>query len=135
MYIGPSTDDPPIPSPPIKRDTSSAGQFHANAQPTDDTKYNTAINRKLSRRPYFSPGRPPVIAPITVPASAEETVTPRDHSERWNSNFNARVAPEITAVSNPKSNPPSAATIALFSKNPFSFMPPSCNPNSDSHSE
>src|SRR5271157_986285 len=35
------------------------------------------------------------------------------------------MAPAITAVSNPKSRPPSAATIVLRNKNPFSFIPPS----------
>ncbi len=34
MYTGPSTDEPPIPSPPMKRKTSSEGQFQAKAQPS-----------------------------------------------------------------------------------------------------
>ena len=33
IYTGPSTDEPPIPSPPMKRKISSDGQFHAKAQP------------------------------------------------------------------------------------------------------
>ena len=33
MYTGPSTDDAPMPRPPIKRKTINEGQFHASALP------------------------------------------------------------------------------------------------------
>ncbi len=34
MYTGPSTDDPPMPSPPMNRAASNTYQFQANAQPS-----------------------------------------------------------------------------------------------------
>lgn len=37
MYIGPRTEDPPMPRPPIKRKKINAGQFQANAQPSAET--------------------------------------------------------------------------------------------------
>ena len=34
IYMGPSTDEPPIPSPPMKRKQTSEYQSQANAQPS-----------------------------------------------------------------------------------------------------
>src|SRR5580704_8888666 len=76
MYIGASTDEPPIPNPPMIRKAISDPQFHDNAQPSADKKKNTAIIRRLSRRPHRSPGYPAVTAPTTVPHKALETVIP-----------------------------------------------------------
>ena len=39
MYMGPSTEEPPMPRPPIKRKKTSADQFQANAQPRAETRY------------------------------------------------------------------------------------------------
>src|SRR4051794_15064813 len=75
-YTGPTTDDAPIPNPPINLNTTSDGQFQANAHPSDDTRYNNAVARNVSRPPHFSPGIPANIAPMTVPHSAADTVNP-----------------------------------------------------------
>ena len=114
IYKGPSTLDPPMPKPPMNRKNNSEGKSHEMAEPRADTIYNTAMIRKLSRRPYLSPGTPPKIAPMMVPHRALETVTPSMASERWKISFSAEVAPAITAVSKPKSRPPRAATIVLL---------------------
>src|ERR1700691_5048318 len=113
MYIGTSTKDPPLPTPPINRKKSSDQRFHAKAHPTAEITYNNAITRKLSRLPYFCPGRPDVVAPSTVPISAIVTVKPSSHGVRRYVRVRASVVPEITAVSNPNNNPPRAPTIVL----------------------
>ena len=82
MYMGPSTDEPPTPSPPMKRKATRAYQFQAKAQPRPEIKYRTAITRRLSRRPKRSPGKPASIAPRTVPKSALNTVTPSRNGVR-----------------------------------------------------
>ena len=38
MYIGPSTEEPPTPNPPMKRNTTSACQFQATAQPRPEIR-------------------------------------------------------------------------------------------------
>src|SRR6266496_1800521 len=80
--------------------------------------------RKLSRRPYLSPGMPASIDPTTVPHSAAETVNPFSHGERLYAAVSPLVVPEMTTVSNPNSNPPKAATIVLFARYPFNFNGP-----------
>src|SRR5436853_795995 len=114
MYIGPRTEDPPIPNPPIRRNRTSEYQFHATAQPTAEITYNTAITRRLSRRPYRSPGNPASIAPKIVPHSALATVTPSRPGESWYVWVSAAVVPEITAVSNPNQRPPHVAITVLL---------------------
>src|SRR5580700_1442191 len=79
--------------------------------------------RKLSRRPKRSPGRPASMAPTTVPQIAMETVMPRLFDDRWKTCDSWPVVPEMTAVSNPNSRPPKAATTVLFNKTAFNFMP------------
>ena len=37
MYTGPNTDEPPMPSPPMKRKTSSDVQLQEKAQPSAET--------------------------------------------------------------------------------------------------
>ena len=49
--MGPSTDDPPIASPPMKRKQTSEYQSQATAQPSAEITYSTARMRRLSRRP------------------------------------------------------------------------------------
>ena len=83
MYIGPRTDEPPMPSPPMKRNNKTALQFQANAQPAADTTYKIAIQRKLARRPRRSPGMPASMEPITVPIRAAATVNPFQNGVRW----------------------------------------------------
>src|ERR1044072_9083850 len=113
MYIGPSTDDAPIPSPPMNRASRNEYQSKANAQPTADNRYSTAVICNAFRLPSRSPGMPPNIAPRIVPHSAEDTVTPSMYGVNEYFADSAAVAPAITAVSNPNNSPPNAAITAL----------------------
>src|SRR6266567_483242 len=113
MYMGPRTEDPPMASPPIKRKATSAYQCHAKAHPRAETRYRTARMRRLSRRPYRSPGIPAENEPATVPHNAMATVIPKDAGESLNVLLRPVVVPAMTAVSKPNSNPPSAATTVL----------------------
>jgi len=54
-----------------------------------------------------------MIAPKIVPIVAMATKKPLPNSLRWKTSFRVSVAPEMTAVSNPKIRPPIAATTAL----------------------
>src|ERR1700761_5897671 len=114
MYMGPRTDEPPTPRPPIKRKSSSESQFHARPQPSAEMRYRIAITRRLSRRPLRSPGMPASDAPRIVPNSATATVKPNPQPDSVKVFFNPAVVPEITAVSKPNSRPPSAATTVLL---------------------
>src|SRR5229473_1739222 len=80
--------------------------------------------RRLSRRPNLSPGIPASMDPRIVPQSAAETVIPRAAGDRRNVSVSACVVPAITAVSNPKRSPPSAATTVLFRRYELSFILP-----------
>jgi hypothetical protein len=111
MYIGDTTEDPPTANPPKNLKNTNDHQFQANAHPTAEIKYNTAINIKVSRLPKMSAGLPTAIDPIIVPISALATVNPNKKSVNSYSFFNHSVVPEITAVSNPNNKPPIAATI------------------------
>src|SRR5580658_9284694 len=116
MYIGETTEAPPIARPPKKRKKRKEPQFQGNALPKDETKYSTAIASSVLRRPYVSAGRPTTIEPTIVPMSAEATVNPSQNppenpsqaASRLKTNFRASVVPEITAVSKQKSRPPRA---------------------------
>ena len=70
---------------------------------------STASSESTGRRPHQSAGRPTSNEPTIVPSSALDTVKPRRLSLSPNTCRKASVVPEITAVSKPKSNDPSAA--------------------------
>ena len=67
----------------MKRKKTSADQLQAKAQPSAETRYRIASTRRLSRRPYFSPGIPANIEPKMVPRIALKTVTPSRYGVRW----------------------------------------------------
>src|SRR5580698_10306027 len=120
MYIGPITDEAPIANPPMARNTISAVQLQARAQPMEETRYRAPSTRRQRRRPYRSLGVAAPNEPTTVPHSALETVMPSINGDSANVALSALVAPAMTAVSNPKSSPPNAATRELRSRYPFS---------------
>src|SRR5438309_11544177 len=64
---------------------------------------------------------PAKIAPSIVPHSAAETVNPSDAGDSPYRRVRSRVVPAITAVSNPSSRPPSAATMVLLIRYALSF--------------
>ena len=76
MYIGETTEAPPIARPPRKRKARKDAQFQGNALPKAETKYSTAIAISTLRRPRVSAGRPTAIEPTIVPISAAATVNP-----------------------------------------------------------
>src|SRR5262249_7599297 len=61
-------------------------------------------------------------APATVPHRAIDTVMPSRLGESSKVEVRADVAPAMTAVSKPNSNPPRAATTVLFTSVVFSAM-------------
>jgi hypothetical protein len=105
------TEAAPMPTPPRNLEMSSIYQFAAKAHPKEDTKYSSAHSHNIARLPYASPGFPIMMDPRTVPMRAMETVKPSVASVSPNNGRRNRVVPEITAVSNPNRNPPSADTI------------------------
>src|SRR5437667_10835943 len=106
IYIGPNTDEPPIPSPPRKRNPTRDGQLQAAAQPNPEIKYKSPMTRRLSRRPIQSPGDPARGDPITVPQTTLATVIPNNFGESRSFCVRAAVVLEITAESNPTKRPP-----------------------------
>src|SRR5687768_5952574 len=76
IYIGAVTEEHPTPNPPTNLKKRKTYQSTANADPTAETKNNTAIQNKVFLRPSLSEGIPPNIAPKTVPIRAMETVNP-----------------------------------------------------------
>ncbi len=130
MYIGETTEAPPMASPPKKRKKRNEPQFQGNALPKEETTYSTAIAISTLRRPQVSAGRPTTIEPMIVPMSAEATVNPTQNPperpsqalSRWKTTFRASVVPEITAVSKPNNSPPRAATSTLPARYRLTFM-------------
>ena len=112
MYIGPKTEDPPIPIPPMNRNMHKDQKSQARAHPKAEIMKSTPSIFKLSRLPQISPGFDEISVPSMVPIKAEDTTKPIDHSDNWNRDFTAEVVPEITAVSKPNNKPPNEATIA-----------------------
>ena len=51
MYIGPTTDEPPIARPPISLKDRSAYQFQARAQPKAEATYSRPKAARHPRRP------------------------------------------------------------------------------------
>ena len=62
------------------------------------------------------------IAPMIVPIRALESVKPSRKFLSSKVFFNQSVVPEITAVSNPKSRPPRAATTVLLKRKTLIFV-------------
>src|SRR5688500_3740439 len=109
IYIGPTTEDAPTAMPPMKRNKMNSSHVYVVAQPMADKRYNRAITVSVFLRPNFWAGTLVIIEPITVPIRLEATVKPCRNGLRDHNCCTVFSAPEITAVSNPKRNPPSAA--------------------------
>src|SRR5436190_20376065 len=120
MYIGQTTDAAPTATPPNQRKNKKENQLADVAQPIAETRNRKAKIANTGRRPSQSAGRPADKDPTIVPISALETVNPSRLLFREKICRSDSVAPEITAVSKPKRNEPSAATIALSTSRPLS---------------
>lgn len=73
----------------------------------------TASTANTFRRPHQSDGRPTMNDPNIVPIRAMETVKPQRPSLKWKTPTSDFSVPEITPVSKPNRNEPSAATTVL----------------------
>src|SRR5436190_3602298 len=67
MYMGATTVEIPMPTPPMNRATMNVSTFHARAEPNADTIYRMPTQSSVGLRPHRSAGQPPPSAPITVP--------------------------------------------------------------------
>ena len=67
---------------------------------------------------------PENMAPIIVPSSAIDTVKPSSFAVRLKTWVSCCVVPAMTAVSNPKSKPPSAPTTMLRINKALSLVLP-----------
>ena len=110
MYNGERTDAIPTPTPPIIlaiiKKINESGIVH----PSAEIKNNDAAIIRIGFLPNLSLRPPDTIAPIIAPTRAELANHPVSISsnEKY---FSIKLnVPEITAVSNPKSNPPKEPT-------------------------
>ena len=76
IYIGETTEAPPMASPPIKRKRISEIQSQAKPQPTAETKKSTARTNRVRLRPIRSAHLPTAIEPGMVPIKALATENP-----------------------------------------------------------
>ena len=113
MYIGPITEDAPTARPPMKRKNMNEYQFTIAALPTAEMKYRRAMTCRDRSRPKRLAGRPQKKAPMMVPIRAVAIVKPCAKSDSPYIFWMAPSAPEMTAVSKPKSRPPRDATKAI----------------------
>lgn len=86
----------------------------------------TAANRSEPRRPNLVAQTPEIAPPITHPIKALETVTPCQKEFNPKCFCKACSAPEITAVSYPKSRPPKMATKTKLTKYKLVFFTMLC---------
>ena len=85
--------------------------------PTAETRKQMPASRRKRCRPNRSAPQPAATEPATHPASAELAAHPvaAAVSPKWA--CKSPIAPEMTAVSYPKSKPPSAATEVMSRRN------------------
>lgn len=65
----PAPHSPPRPTPTMKRNTTSAEKFHANAELTEATANTTRVHCNAALRPIRSPSQPNTPPPSTEPIS------------------------------------------------------------------
>src|SRR5579862_8047351 len=120
--MGPTTEEAPTATPPIIRKIIKSVQVGVIEQPIADNKYMSAITNNTFLRPYRCAGFPAIMDPITVPIRLAATVNPKRKSLSDQSCWIVFSAPEITAVSNPNKNPPSAAISVQRSRKELIFI-------------
>ena len=94
------------------RQTASSTSERDAPEKTALTTKSAAVTSIVRVRPQRSATSPVPQAPATHPSNAEETVRPIATSPASNCSASAATVPLITAVSNPKRKPPSAAAAA-----------------------
>src|ERR1700722_9301549 len=114
MYIGHNIQEAPTANPPHTRKKIRAPIFQLSAQPIADTRKSHPASSNPPRRPKRSAITPDTSVPGMAAQNALELVIPSQTSLRWNVARSGALVPEITAVSNPNSNPPNAAAIVLL---------------------
>ena len=99
MYMGATTEAMPAAKPPNTRNATRISMFGANAQPTPQTRKQTAAIFIIGTRPILSAMRPDSSAPTHPVMSADPTARPSTASPVWKCSLMTVVAPLITAVS------------------------------------
>ena len=102
------------------KEINSVNEFE-KAHPKEEIKNKIPEAININLRPYLSLRYPENITPETAPNKAQLTNQPIPESERLNCDFTSSMVPEITAVSQPNSNPPKVATKVNFNKY-FEFL-------------
>lgn len=110
MYKGETIDATPMPNPPTKRNITNVVNEPESMQPTADIRNKTADSINTTLRPYLSLSLPEKLTPIMQPRRAQLTNQPSLTALRLKSCVTKLTVPEMTAVSKPNKNPPSAAT-------------------------
>ena len=117
IYIGPSTDEAPIPRPPRKRATTQRGPTECESATESGNQVQDPGNAQAGATAIaVARDAAEHRAEDGSPQSAASTVTPRLAGVRGYVVVSAPVAPEMTAVSKPNSSPPRAATMELFAR-------------------
>ena len=106
--IGKEDEADTVPSAPV----TSLGRG-ASAVARAPTPKRTPIQNRIGLRPKRSARLPATMAPQIVPMVAMATIMPSPKEDRAYSSVSFSSAPEMTAVSKPKSRPPREATMAL----------------------
>ena len=109
IYNGAKTDAIPTPIPPTNRANIRNANEGGNVEANAETKNNNAAIIRIGFLPYLSLNAPEKKAPIIAPINAELANQPTSILFREKYCSTKLKVPEITAVSNPKSSPPSDA--------------------------
>ncbi len=98
-----------MPSPPMKRATTNWSSVAGIAAPIDEAANSSAAAPITSRRPKRSLSHPAPAAPTAQPNSRLPAANSICALLRWNSARSRMIAPLMTAMSKPNSNPEIAA--------------------------
>jgi len=110
MYMGLAMEAMPTPIPPMILKITKKLRSIGMEVPMDETMKRVAAIKRLVLLPKRSQSMPAQEAPSTHPSKTQLAAHPVCAGERWK-NFSMKpMAPEMTAVSYPKSSPPIAAT-------------------------
>src|SRR5215510_15125898 len=74
IYVGATTEETPMPNPPMKRKNENIYGFGAIAVPIADTAKKMPTQNNVFFLPYLSAGMPPINAPTTVPHKAIDMI-------------------------------------------------------------
>ena len=102
-----------MPKPPMMRARTNSVGVRGMAAPTAEMPKKMAERMSIFLRPNLSLSMPASNAPSAQPISTQLATQPSCVALSWNWAFMNPMAPEMTAVSKPKSRPPTAATMLI----------------------